>query len=69
MSQLGLRRRQRAAEVGDGLSLPRVSLLCDLRPKRRAAPAVRSRLLGVPEPDLGILKLLEEDDVVAPRNL
>ena len=37
--------------------------------ERVPAPAVLDRLPGVPEPLLGLVDLLEEADVVAPRDL
>ena len=69
LRQFGMWRRQHAAEVGDRLTLPCVGFFCDLQLQHRAAPALRARLLCVPEPFLGAFALLHKHDVISPGNL
>ena len=67
--EIGLRRREGLAEVGDGLALTLVGLALDLEGEDVAAPAMRESLPGIPEARGQVFDLLDEDDVVRHGNL
>jgi len=60
LSEVGLRGRQRAAEVGEGLSLPLVQAGLDLERQNRAAPAVRHGLAEIEGASVRVTNLGEQ---------
>ena len=69
LGQIGLRRRQRAGEIGDGLALTAIEIGFDLHGEHGSTPAMLQRLGRVPEALIRIFHLLEQDDVMAPREM
>ena len=67
-NKIGLRRRKHAIEVGDGLALPGMRLGLDHCQQDVAAPPVEQRLPHIPMTGSSVLDLLDQDDVMAPRN-
>jgi len=67
--EVGLRRGQRAVEVGNGFPLPVQSPGLDLVNQNVATPSVLNGRFGVPDTVFGSLDAIQDADIVAPRNL
>lgn len=66
--ELGLRRGQRALEVGGGGALAAVEVAVDLVVEDGAAPAVLDGGLGVPFAFGGVFYSIKEESILTPRN-
>lgn len=67
LRQVGLRRGQRRREISQGAALPLQEAALDLVGERVAAPLLLPGLPGVLEARLRLLELLQQDDIVRPR--
>ena len=67
--QIGLGRWQPLFEVGHRRPLPSVGLTLDHQGQTIAAPALREDLLHVPAAGIQVFDLLDQDEVVTPREL
>jgi hypothetical protein len=61
--------RQRCLEVGDRLTRPLVQLMVDLQVQDTTAPPVLEGLLDVPQARFDAGQPLQQDDLVAPRQV
>ena len=68
LCEVRLRRRERLGEIGDGFALAFMKRGADLQGQDVATPAVLGGPPGIPEADGAVFYLLDEDDVVEPRN-
>lgn len=66
--KVGLRGGKLSGEIVDGFPLPEMGIAFDHQAQDITAPTERQRLLHIPLAVAGALDLLQENDVVEPRN-